>query len=92
MTYNLFATLDHVYIVKVESGNYLYGTISTDPGSQHCGRGGSTSVRHVLSISGPDSPPLWGGEIGFVRGDLQEAGGGICRFPKDDNGAEGSAT
>ena len=50
------------------------------------------SVRHVLSSSGPESLPLWGGDLGFVRGDVQEDGGGTRWFTKDDNGAEGGAT
>ena len=56
------------------------------------GGGGATSVRHVLSIGGPYSPPLWGGDLGFVRGDVQEYGEGPRRFPKADNGSEGGAT
>ena len=47
------------------------------------GRGGAMSVCHVLSINGPDSPPLWGGDLGFVRGNVPKDGGGTCRFPKE---------
>ena len=50
------------------------------------GGGRDTSVCHVLSSGGAVSPPFWGGDLGFVRGDVQEAGGGSCRFPKVDNG------
>ena len=32
-----YTTLDHVCIVKVEIGNYLYGTIWRYCGLQHCG-------------------------------------------------------
>ena len=56
------------------------------------GGGGDTNAHHVLSSSGPDSPPFWGGNLGFVRGDVQEAGGGTRGFLKADNKAEGSAT
>ena len=52
---------------------------------------GATSVRHVLSSGGPGSPPFWGGDLGFVRGDVQEAGGGTRGFPKVYNGEEGGA-
>ena len=41
---------------------------------------------------GPDSPPLWGRDLGFVRVDVQEAGGGTRRFLKTNNGVEGGAT
>ena len=51
-----------------------------------------TSVRHVLLIGDPDSPPFWGGDLVFVRGDVQESGGGALGFPKTDNGADGGAT
>ena len=53
------------------------------------GGGRAMSVFHVLSINGPDSPPLWGGALVFVRGDVKEAGGGKPRFSKENNGAEG---
>ena len=53
---------------------------------------GATSVRHVLSIGGTDSPHLWGGYLSFVRGEVQEYGGGTRRFPKADNGEEDGAT
>ena len=56
-------------------------------GSCYGGRGGDTSVRHVLSGGGPVSPPFWGGELSFVRGDVLEARGGPCDFPMEDNGA-----
>ena len=46
----------------------------------------------VSAIFGPDSPPLWGGDMGFVRGNIQKSGGGTRRFPKADNGAEGVVT
>ena len=54
--------------------------------------GGATSVHHVLSGGGPDSPPFWGGYLGFVGGDVQEVGGDTFEVPKADNGTEGSAT
>ena len=54
--------------------------------------GGATSVRHVLLSSGIDSPPIWGGDLDFFRGDVQESGGGTRRFSKLDNKAEGNAT
>ena len=50
------------------------------------GGGGSTSVRHVLSGGGPGSPPFWGGDLGFDRGDVQEARGGTHGVTKADNG------
>ena len=56
------------------------------------GGGGSTSVRHVLSSGGPDSPPFWGGDLSFVRGDVQESGGSTRAFPNEYNEAEGGAT
>ena len=49
--------------------------------------GGATSVLHVLLISGLDSTPLWGGDLGFVRGNVEEDEGGTRRFLKADNGA-----
>ena len=55
------------------------------------GGDGATSVCHVLSSGGTDSHPLWGGELSFVRGNVQEDGGGTRRFPKSDNGEEGGA-
>ena len=56
------------------------------------GRGGTTSVLHVLSSGGPVSPNFWGGDLGFVRGDVQEARRVSCGFPTEDNEAEGDAT
>ena len=50
------------------------------------GGGGATSVRYVLSGGGPGSPPFGGGDLGFVIGHVQEAGGGTRGFPKADNG------
>ena len=35
---------------------------------------------------------FWGRDLGFVGGNVQEAGGGTCRFPKADNRTEVRAT
>ena len=56
------------------------------------GGGVSTSVCHVLSGSGPGSPTFGVGELSFFRGNVQEAGGGTCGVPKEDNRTEGDAT
>ena len=53
--------------------------------------GGATSVCHVSSGGDTGSPPFWGGDLGFVRGDVQEDGGGTCGVTKEDNRAEGGA-
>ena len=52
----------------------------------------STSVCHILLSSSPFSPPFGGGDLGFIRGDAQEAREGACGFPTADNKAEGGAT
>ena len=49
------------------------------------GGGGSTSVRNVLLGSVPGSIDFWGGDLGFVGGDVLEAEGGAREFPKADN-------
>ena len=56
------------------------------------GGGGATSVRHVLSISGPGSPTSFGRDLGFSRGDVQEYRGGTRGFSKADYGTGGGAT
>ena len=48
------------------------------------GGGGATSVCHILSGSGLGSPTFWGGGLGFVGGNVLEAGGGTRVFPKAD--------
>ena len=53
---------------------------------------GTTSVCHVLSSGGPVSPPFWGGDLGFVRGDAKEDIGGSRGFILTDNEAEGEVT
>ena len=45
-----------------------------------------------MSSGVPDSPPIWGGDLGFSRGNVQETVGGTRKFPKTDNRAEGGAT
>ena len=55
------------------------------------GGGGAISVRNVLSGGGPGSTTFWGGDLGFVGGDVPEAGGGSRGIPKEDNTIEGSA-
>ena len=49
------------------------------------GGGGATSVCYFLSSSGLDSPPFWGGDMVFFRGDVQESGGGTRGFTKKYN-------
>ena len=39
-----------------------------------------------------DSPPFWGGYLGFVIDDIQEARRGSRGFPLADNDKEGDAT
>ena len=39
------------------------------------GGGGATSVRNILLGSGPGSLNFWGGDLGFVVGNVPEAGG-----------------
>ena len=50
------------------------------------GRGGATIILHVLLSGGTDSPTIWVRDLDFVRGNVQEAGGGARRFPKADKG------
>ena len=52
----------------------------------------ATSVRHFLSRSDSDSPPFWGGGLGFIRVNVQESGDGTYGFPKADNRVEVGAT
>ena len=56
------------------------------------GGGEATSVRHVLSGGVTDSLTFWGEDLGFVRGNVPEAGGGTRGITKSDNWIEGSAT
>ena len=56
------------------------------------GGGGATSVRHVLLSGGSVSPAFGGGDLGFVRGDIQEDRGGSRGFPTSDNEGDGGAT
>ena len=56
------------------------------------GGGGSTSVHHVLSIGGTESTPFGGGDLDFVRDNVQEAGRGTRRFTKADIKVEDGAT
>ena len=67
-------------------GLELYGEDALEVGV------GTTSFRHILSAGGPGSLTFWGEDLGFVRGDVQESGGGTHGVPKVDNRTEGVAT
>ena len=47
---------------------------------------GPASVRNVLLRSGACSVNLWGRDLGFVGGNVQEAERGACGFPQTCNG------
>ena len=72
--------IDHEWLKR------KFSTLEPDAAPEVGGR--ATSVHHVLSSGGPDSPPFGGKELGFVRGDVQEDVGGTCGFPKAYNRAE----
>ena len=55
------------------------------------GGGGSVSVRNVLSGSGAGGVILWGRDLGFVGGDVQEDGGGARGVPHTGSGKDGQA-
>ena len=64
VTYFFYTNLDHVYIVKVESGNYLYVTIRSDCVSRHCGTNnpklaGGEFVHYYCTLSVPMAIFLW---------------------------------
>ena len=48
--------------------------------------GVTVSVRNILSGSGTGSFTLWGGDLGFVDGNVQEYGGGAGVFPQTGDG------
>ena len=50
-----------------------------------------TGVHNYLSIGVPDSINFGGGELGFVRSNITEAGEGTCEITKADNRTEGNA-
>ena len=56
------------------------------------GGGGSTSVCNVLSGGGPGSITFWGIVLGFVGGNVPEAGGDARGITKVDNRTEGRAS
>ena len=56
------------------------------------GRDVATSVHHILLRGGPDSPPFWVGDLGFVRSGVQEAVVTTLGFTKADNRVEGGET
>ena len=62
-------------------------TLSMESAGETAKEGGSvsTSFRNVLSGGGPRSINFWGGDLGFVEGDVLEAGGAARGFPKADN-------
>ena len=55
-------------------------------------RGGvPVSVRNVLLGSVAGGVTLWGRDLGFSRGNLQESGRGACGFPQTVYGSVGHA-
>ena len=53
-------------------------------------RGGRpASVRNFLLVSGVGGVTIWGGDLVFVSGNVQEAGGGEHGFPQTGDGSEG---
>ena len=54
------------------------------------GGDGATSVRNVLSGGSPGSISFWVRYLGFVGGNVREAGGGARGIPKEDNRTDGS--
>ena len=64
----------------------MAGEVSTGGG------GVATSICHVIPSDGPVIPPFWGGYLGFVIDDIQEARRGSRGFPLADNDKEGDAT
>ena len=81
-----------------KTGQRLLGTSvrpvgsGTGWGSCYEGRGRSYECPPFLLSSCRVSPPFGGGDLGFVRGDVQEARGFSCGFITVDNEAEGGAT
>ena len=49
--------------------------------------GGPASVRNVLLGSGAGGVTIWGGDLSFVGGNIQEAGGGARGFPQAGDGS-----
>ena len=47
-----------------------------------------TSVSNVLSVSGVGGINFWGGDLGFISGDVQESGGGARGFSHISDGSE----
>ena len=53
------------------------------------GGGESVSVSNILWGSGAGVVTLWGGDLGFVSGNVQESGGGAHGFPHTGDGKDG---
>ena len=53
--------------------------------------GGPASISNIPSGSGAGGITLWGGDLGFVGGDVPESGGSARELPQTDGGVEGKA-
>ena len=53
--------------------------------------GGSASVRNVISGSDAGGINIWGRDLGFVGGNVPEAGGSAHGLPQIDDGEEGKS-
>ena len=62
--------------------------LESDGKAAKAGWGRAAGVHNVLSVGGPGSITFWVRDLGLVVGDAPKAGGGTCRIPKSDNGAE----
>ena len=54
-------------------------------------RGRPASVRNIILVSGTGGVTLWGGDLVFVGGNVQEAGGGASSFTLTVDGSDGQA-
>ena len=51
-------------------------------------RGRPASVRNIILVSGTGGVTLWGRDLGFVGGNVQEVGGGARVFLQTGDGSE----
>ena len=67
-------------------------SFETDKETPTDGGGGSISVRNVLSGIGAGSVTIWGGDLGFVGGNIKESSGGACGVSNTCYKREGQAS
>ena len=92
MTYNLFSNNNDLNNIQNVLFNNSLITIYSPARETYTERGGGPmSVSNAISGSVKCGVTIWGGDLGFVGGNVQEAGGGARVFPHTGHRSDGQA-